>query len=102
MRSVFVVVVGGDQQLRVLRGRTTEIRISLVTDCGKQAMAQVFHLRGPVQTGDDAVFGPVFVVEESAEGQAGAAALVSEGGWERSHCHSLLQTEKRTVKAFLV
>lgn len=36
------------------------------------------HLRGPVKAGDYAMFGPVFIVEESTEGQTGAATQVSE------------------------
>lgn len=35
------------------------------------------HLRGPVEAGDDAMLWPVFIIEESAEGQTGAAAQVS-------------------------
>lgn len=36
------------------------------------------YLRGPVETGDNAMFRPVFVIEEPTEGQAGATAQVSE------------------------
>lgn len=36
------------------------------------------HLRRPVQGGDYAMLGPVLVVEESAQRQAGTRAQVSE------------------------
>lgn len=29
------------------------------------------YLRGPVQTGDDSMFGPVIVIEQPTEGQTG-------------------------------
>ncbi len=41
------------------------------------------HLRRPVKAGDYTMFRPVFIIEESAEGQAGAATQVSENSRER-------------------
>lgn len=37
------------------------------------------HLRGPVETGDDAMFGPVFVIEEPTERETGATTQISGG-----------------------
>lgn len=72
VRRVFVVVVGGNQQLGVLSrkgrsGGSTE----------EQLGTQQAHLRGPVQAGDDAMLRPVLVIEEPAQRQAGAGARVS-------------------------
>lgn len=74
VRRVFVVVVGGNQQLGVLsRGEHEE---TAQGDSWEPPVC-VAHLRGPVQAGDDAMLGPVLVVEESAQRQAGPRAQVS-------------------------
>lgn len=74
VRSVFVIVVGGNQQLRVLskEGRSGQHR-------GRAGNRPVWpHLGGPVQAGDDAMLGPVLIIEEPAQRQAGPRAQVSE------------------------
>lgn len=74
VRRVFVIVVGGNQQLGVLSRRRRS-----GDSAGEQlgTYQRVPHLRGPVQAGDHAMLGPVLVIEESAQSKAGPGAQVS-------------------------